>query len=232
MSKLSGEARARYVRDMFAQIAQHYDRMNRLMTAGQDARWRRQVIRLARLQPQEYLLDLGAGTGELAREAVNQQPAAKVAAVDFTLQMLAAAQGRAPLNRCAADALQLPFQDETFDAVVSGFLMRNVVDVDQALYEQCRVLKPKGRLVILDTTRPQPNLFWPPAWIHMHIVIPTLGRLVAGSRDPYVYLVESTDSFLSAGELASRMYKAGLRTIQFQVLMFGTIAIHWGERTC
>ncbi len=232
MAKLSGEARARYVRNMFAQIAQHYDRMNGLMTAGQDSRWRRQVIRLARLHQQERLLDLGTGTGGLAREAKKQQPAVKVAAVDFTLRMLTAAEDRTPLDRCAADALQLPFQGETFDAVVSGFLMRNVVDVDQALHEQCRVLKPGGRLVILDTTRPQPNLFWPLAWTHMHIVIPILGRLVAGSRDAYAYLIESTDNFLSASELASRMQKTGLRKIQFQVLMFRTIAIHWGEREC
>ncbi|HEX8990098.1 MAG TPA: ubiquinone/menaquinone biosynthesis methyltransferase [Anaerolineales bacterium] len=230
MTQLSGPQRARDVQNMFSGIARRYDRMNRLMTAGQDRAWRKQVIHLARLRPGDSLLDLGAGTGDLGREALRQQPAAHVTAADFTVEMMRAGQGHGPLDWCAADALQTPFRDETFQAVVSGFLMRNVIDVNRALHEQLRVLQPGGRILILDTTRPRRNLLSPLIWIHMHVVIPAVGGLIAGSRQAYAYLPDSTEKFLSAEELAARMASAGFQNVGFRILMFGTIAIHWGVR--
>lgn len=230
MAHLSGQARAQYVRGMFTRVARRYDLLNRLMTGGQDVRWRKRVIQLAQLRPDAGLLDLGAGTGDLAREALNQQPAAKVTAADFTLEMIRVGQQHGPLNWCAADALQLPFRDKSFHAIVSGFLMRNVIDVNQALREQFRVLKPGERIVILDTTRPKRHLLSPLLWVHLHIVIPTLGGLLSGSRDAYEYLPDSTEHFLGADELAACMAAVGFQNIEFKVLMFGSIAIHWGER--
>ncbi len=230
MTHLSGSERARYVRSMFARIARHYDRMNRLMTAGQDQAWRRKVIEAARLQPTERLLDLGTGTGDLAREAFSQQPAARVTAADFTLEMMRVGKHAASLDWCAADALQLPFPDGTFDALVSGFLMRNVTDLDQALREQHRVLRPGGRIVVLDTTRPRRNILSPLIWLHMHIVIPALGALVSGTHEAYRYLPDSTEKFRRAEELADTMSAAGFQRVEFKVLMFGTVAIHTAER--
>ncbi len=230
MANLTGQERAHYVQNMFTRIARHYDLMNRLMTGGQDVNWRKQVIQLARLTPGARLLDLGAGTGDLAREALIQQPAAKVTPADFTVEMMRIGQNRGPLNWSAADALRLPFADKTFEAVVSGFLMRNVIDVSQALKEQFRVLKPGGRIVILDTTHPKRNLLSPFIWIHMHVVIPTLGGMVSGVRDAYTYLPDSTEGFLTAENLAARMAAAGFKNINFKRLMFGTIAIHHGEK--
>ena len=230
MIHLSGQAHARYVRGMFARIAGRYDLLNRLMTAGQDVRWRKQVIQLARLAPRDLLLDLGAGTGDLAREALHQQPALKAIAADFTLEMMRAGERHARLAWCAADALRLPFPDGYFNAVVSGFLMRNVMDVNQALREQWRALKPGGRVVILDTTRPRRTLLTPLIWIYMHVVIPALGALLSGSLDAYRYLPDSTENFLNAAELAACMAAAGFQNVEFKVLMFGTIAIHWAER--
>ena len=230
MANLTGQERAHYVQNMFTRIAHHYDLMNRLMTGGQDVRWRKQVIKLARLTSGARLLDLGAGTGDLAREALSQQSNAKVTAADFTLEMMRIGQGHGPLNLSAADALKLPFADKTFDAVVSGFLMRNVIDVSQVLKEQFRVLKPGGRIVILDTTRPKRNLLSPFIWIHMHAVIPALGGMVSGVRDAYNYLPDSTESFLTAEALSARMIAAGFKNVNFQRFMFGTIAIHHGEK--
>jgi len=230
MTRLTGQERASYVQDMFTRIAGRYDLMNRLMTGGQDIRWRRQVIQLARLRPGAILLDLGTGTGDLAREALAQSPQAKVIAADFTLEMMRVGQERGPLDFSSADALRLPFPDSSFDAVVSGFLMRNVIDLQKALQEQIRVLKKGGRIVILDTTRPRKNLLSPFIWLHMHVIIPLLGRLLTGSSDAYRYLPETTEGFVTAENLASRMAAVGFKKIDFQRFMFGTIAIHWGEK--
>ena len=230
MTHLTGKERGEYVQDMFTRIARHYDLMNRIMTAGQDVEWRKAVIRQAHLKPNDRLLDLGAGTGDLAREALAQQPEVKVIAADFTLEMMRVGQLNGSLPWSAADALRLPFADETFDAIVSGFLMRNVGDIQQALKEQYRTLKPRGRIVILDTTKPKRNMLSPFIWMHMHLVIPLLGRLISGFKDAYNYLPNSTEEFVTAEELTVRMAAVGFKRINFERHMFGTIAIHWGRK--
>lgn len=230
MTQLTGSERAAYVQNMFTQIAKRYDLMNRLMTGGQDIRWRKQVIQLARIDSTASLLDLGTGTGDLAREALSQFPRVKVVAADFTLEMMRVGQKTGPLNFSSADALSLPFSDSSFDAVVSGFLMRNVIDLRKALEEQYRVLKNGGRIVILDTTRPKKNILSPFIWIHMHYIIPSLGKFLTGVGEAYKYLPETTEGFVTAEEMISRMSAAGFKKIGYHRLMFGTIAIHWGEK--
>ena len=230
MTQLTGQERAQYVQSMFTKIAHRYDFMNRLMTGGQDIRWRKEVIRLAKLPTNASLLDLGTGTGDLAREALTQFPQTRVTAADFTLEMMRVGQKSGDLNFSSADALNLPFKDKTFDAVISGFLMRNVTDIQQALKEQHRVLKPGRRIVILDTTRPKKNLLTPFIRFHMHVIIPTIGGLLSGVRDAYEYLPDTTENFLTAEELSVRMVAVGFRRVNFKRLMFGTIAIHWGEK--
>jgi demethylmenaquinone methyltransferase/2-methoxy-6-polyprenyl-1,4-benzoquinol methylase len=230
MSQLRGDERARYVRCVFSHIASRYDLMNRLMTGGQDIHWRKEAIAMLDLVPGEHLLDLGAGTGDLAREGLRQHSDLHVTAVDFTMEMMRAGQGDIPLDWSVADALQLPFPDATFDAIVSGFLMRNVGNLSAALEEQFRVLKPSGRLVILETTRPRRNLLSPFIWFHMHVVIPLLGALVSGSREAYAYLPDSTEEFLYAEDLDERMTEAGLRNVRFRYKMFKTVTIHYGHK--
>lgn len=231
MTNLSGNEKSKYVQGLFTRIAGKYDLMNRLMTGGQDVRWRSEVIRRAALTSGERLLDLGAGTGDLARAAQRKTPAAQVVAADFTFEMMRV--GRKPADAFGwanADALALPFPDESFHALVSGYLMRNVIDQLAVFREQYRVLKPGGRVVVLDTTRPGRSLLSPFIWLHMHLVIPILGTLLAGQRDDYIYLPESTEAFLSAEALAERMQTAGFKEVGFKRMMFGTMAIHWGIR--
>lgn len=230
MTQLTGKARAAYVQTMFTCIAKRYVLMNRLMTGGRDTCWRQQVIQHAKLNKGNTLLDIGTGTGDLAREALAQCPEANVVAADFTLEMMRVGQRNAALNFSSADALSLPFDDLSFDAVVSGFLMRNVIDLPKTLEEQYRVLKCGGRIVILDTTRPKKNILSPFIWLHMHLIIPALGKLLTGSREAYRYLPDSTEAFLTAEGLASRMAAVGFKDIGFQRAMFGTIAIHWAEK--
>jgi ubiquinone/menaquinone biosynthesis methyltransferases len=227
MMMLTGEERAFYVRGIFARIAGNYDRMNRLMTGGQDRHWRVAAVRHLELQAGQRVLDLGTGTGDLAREIRRQNGLVKVNAADFTLQMMLTGQARGELPFLCADALHLPYPDRVFSGIVSGFLMRNVGDLGAALLEQYRVLVPGGRLVILETTRPGRNLLSPFIWLHMHVVIPLLGGLISGFREAYRYLPDSSEQFLSAEVLSERVQAAGFAEIHFQRLMFGTIALHW-----
>lgn len=230
MAQFTNSERAAYVQNMFTKIAKRYDFLNRLITGGQDIRWRKQVIQLARMDNNTSLLDLGTGTGDLAREALSQFPQAKVIAADFTIEMMRVGQKTGTLNFSTADALRLPFNDASFDTVVSGFLMRNVIDLHKALEEQYRVIESGGRIVILDTTRPKKNILSPFIWIHMHFIIPFIGGLLTRASDAYRYLPETTEGFITAEEMAVRMASVGFVNIGFRRLMFGTIAIHWGEK--
>lgn len=233
MTHLTGAHRAAYVQSMFARIAGRYDVMNRLMTFGQDVRWRKQVITLAQLPRGGVLLDLGTGTGDLAFEALQRDAGLRAVGGDFTLEMMRVGRTRPDGRRVrwsTTDALNLPFPDNTFDAVTSGYLMRNVIDVKRGWAEQYRVLKPGGRVVCLDTTPPPRNLLYPFINFHLHVVIPTLGRLITGASDAYTYLPDSTESFLPAEKLAERMAEAGLVEVGFKRLMLGTMAIHWGRK--
>ncbi len=233
MATLQGKARADYVQDMFDRIAGRYNLMNRLMTFGQDVRWRRFVVRQARLKPGDALLDLATGTGDIAFEALRQVPGVRALGGDFSLGMMLVGQRLALGDQVLwnqSDALNLPFPDATFEAVTSGYLMRNVIDIPRALAEQRRVLKSGGRIVILDTSPPPDNLLRPFIEIHLRYVIPLLGRLISGNADAYQYLPESTQKFKTPDELAALMRDAGFQNVDYKRFMFGTMAVHWGEK--
>ena len=204
--------------------------MNRLMTGGFDRKWKWEVSRRVNLANDDRLLDLGTGTGDLARAVLAEQPNARVVAADFSLEMMLAGKEKFNLPFVQADALALPFSDSTFDCVVSGYLLRNVSRLDQAISEVFRVLKINKNFIVLDTTKPKKNIFSPLIWAYMHWVIPLIGVIISGNRDAYEYLPNSTEQFLSAEELAEKLKNAGFVSVQFRRLMFGTIAIHWGEK--
>jgi len=233
MAMLQGKERAEYVQNMFDRIAGRYNLMNRLMTGWQDVRWRRFVIQQARLTRGDKLLDLATGTGDIAFEGLRQVPGILSVGGDFSVGMMLVGQ-REPLGDevewTGADALNLPFADESFNAVTSGYLMRNVIDIPRALAEQRRVLQPGGRIVVLDTTPPPDNLLRPLIEIHLRYIIPFLGRVVSGNPDAYQYLPESTQAFKTAEELAALMRQAGFVNVNFKRFMMGTMAVHWGDK--
>jgi demethylmenaquinone methyltransferase / 2-methoxy-6-polyprenyl-1,4-benzoquinol methylase len=224
------------VRTMFDRIAGVYDLMNTAMTAGMHHRWRRRAVDRARLRPGDHALDVCCGTGDLTLELARRVgPGGEVIGCDFSEPMLelarrkAAARAGGPVRFEWADALELPYPDRAFDAVTVGFGVRNLSDLERGLGELIRVLKPGGRLVILEITRPRrlPLSAFYSVWFDR--AVPILGT-IAGDRDAYAYLPESVKRFPSPAALAEQMAAAGFERIGYLVLAGGIIAIHSGAR--
>ena len=233
MEHLTGQERAQYLRAMFDRIAKRYDLTNRLMTAGQDVRWRRRLLEKAKLPMSGLMLDLGTGTGDVPLEALRAQTGLLSVGADFSDGMLRAGRVRTGGSRVlwlSADAAHLPFSRDTFDAVTSAFLVRNVVDLDRVFSEQQRVLRPGGNVVCLETTPIVSSSLRPALQFYLCRVIPFLGQIIAGDKAAYTYLSMSTDDFLSAESLAKCIRAAGFCDVAFQRMMFGTVVLHWGAK--
>jgi demethylmenaquinone methyltransferase/2-methoxy-6-polyprenyl-1,4-benzoquinol methylase len=233
MADLSGKARAIYVRQMFARLARRYDIANRWMAWCQDEKWRSDVIDQACLPIGGKLLDIGTGTGGMALEAVKRDRTLFTMGLDFTHEMMQQGrmrQGGESILWVNADALDLPIITGSFDAVVSGYLLRNVVDIERALAEQYRVLKWGGRVVSLDTTPPPPDIWHLPVRLYLRHIIPVIGGLITGDNNAYHYLPQSTERFIQEEELAGCMLRIGFKEVQYRCFMGGTMAIHWGVK--
>lgn len=221
------------IKVMFGRISKRYDLLNRLISLGLDIRWRRFLIKKAQVPDRGVVLDAGAGTGDIAIEIKQRYPILRVFAADLTYEMIAVGKKRQSGDKiewCQADALKLPFPDAMFDAVTSGFLARNVPDMDAMFREQIRVLKPGGRLVCLDTSPVPDNIFKPVVLFYYRFIIPVIGMLISGEKDAYRYLPETTIKFVRPEILANKLKEAGLIDVKFKRFMFGNIAVHWGIR--
>jgi len=212
------------VRTMFDRIAPVYDVMNRVMTAGLDVRWRRLAAEAA-VRRGDRVLDAACGTGDLAIADL-KAGAGKVTGLDFSEQMLARARRKAPLEWVRGDLLALPFADGTFDAATVGFGARNVADLELALRELRRVLRPGGRLAVLEITQPRGALK-PFYSLWFDRIVPLLGKVLPGGA-AYTYLPASVRRFPSAERLAALLRECGFGEVRFRLLGGSIVALHTG----
>ncbi len=242
--RTEGERKRAAVRGMFGSIARGYDRMNGLMSLGLHHRWRGFAVSRLALQPGGRALDVCCGTGDFMlplRRAVG--PTGRVVGVDFCLPMLEGAKeklstsvergawsGESQSTLALGDACRLPIGSGLFDAVSVGWGLRNVPDLDAALAEASRVLRPGGRFVSLDMARPRNPLVRGAAEFALRRVLPFLGKLLRLDGEAYAYLPESTLRFASRETLAAAMRRAGFDDVAYRDLMLGNLCVHWGRK--
>jgi demethylmenaquinone methyltransferase / 2-methoxy-6-polyprenyl-1,4-benzoquinol methylase len=229
MARATLDKRPTDVAQMFDAVAERYDRMNAVMTFGQERRWRRAVAAALSLRPDMRVLDLAAGTG------ASSLPFAAAGAVpiscDFSPGMLSVGRRTHPeLTFVAGDALRLPFVDAAFDATTISFGLRNVTDVGRALRELARVTRPGGRLVILETSQPPARPLRAVNRLYTDRVMPLIARVFSSDPSSYAYLAESAGQWLDQQALADALRAAGWTGVGWRDLMFGAVAIHSAHR--
>lgn len=229
--QVSAKERTQTIGQMFSRLVPHYDRMNRLMTAGRDGRWRTLAVQAS--QPQNaVVLDLGAGTGDLSAE-FRRHGAEHVTGLDVSAAMLARAEdkfGRDGIDWLQGDALHLPFADESFDVVASAFVMRNLPDLAGSFNEMARVLRPGGRLIGLDITHPPDTLWGNMLRFGFEQGVTRVAGLISGDRSAYRYLPNSLSGYPTADELSAMLESAGLAEVSYRRLSMGVVALHSGRK--
>jgi demethylmenaquinone methyltransferase/2-methoxy-6-polyprenyl-1,4-benzoquinol methylase len=229
-----GPEKRAYVRDIFTAIAPTYDRLNRIISLRFDQRWRRYAVRRLgwERRPDGIYLDLCAGTLDFAA-TLARQPGfrGRIVGADFVLPMLRLGRRKtARLAPVAADALELPFADASFDGAMVGWGMRNLVDLDAGLAEAARVLRPGSRLAILEMTLPPRPRLRRLYECYFRRVLPWIGRRISKHTTAYTWLPESTLAFPEPPELARRLAAKGFREVSYELFLGGVCALHVGTR--
>jgi len=217
---------------MFDRIASGYDRQNTLFSLDRDRAWRRRAARLAALRPGDFALDLCTGTGKLAAELLPYvRPGGRVTGVDFSNQMLELARRRVPgVDFQLGDANAVPVANNSVDTVTIAFGLRNLLDREAALREMRRVLKPGGRVVILEFPTPPRGMASLPYRLYLTRVMPHIAGWLGMDRQAYQYLADTVRAFPSPPELARLMEQVGFEDVQVQRMTGGIVALHRGIR--
>jgi demethylmenaquinone methyltransferase / 2-methoxy-6-polyprenyl-1,4-benzoquinol methylase len=217
------------VRAMFGRIARRYDLANHLLSAGADFVWRKRAAKIVAAWRPRRVLDLASGSGDLALAMQRRLPAARVIAADFSPEMLSVAQGKGVNETILADALNLPFETESFDCVTVAFGLRNMSDWNRALGEMARVCRSGGHLLILDFSLPAGPLR--PAYrFYLHHCLPSLAALVTGQKAAYDYLGGSIEKFPSGDEMIQLIEENGFARVEAHPLTGGIATIYSAER--
>jgi len=237
MTRAQLDKRPADVAAMFDAVAERYDLLNDVLSAGQDRRWRSIVARLVAARHGDTILDIAAGTGTSSRAFTTS--GARCVACDFSEGMLRVGASRAAsrddagsgtVRFVAGDALVLPFASGTFDVVTISFGLRNVADADAALAEMLRVTKPGGRLVICEFSHLHGRLLDGAYQRYLAAVLPAVAGRISPNRGAYAYLAESIRDWPAQAELAERIRSAGWSAVQWHSLTFGVVAVHVGRR--
>ena len=217
------------VASMFDTVAEKYDVTNDVLSLGQDRLWRRAVVKAVDAKPGERILDIAAGTGTSSEPWANEE--IEVVPADFSLGMLRVGRRRRPdMAFTAADAMSLPFADESFDVVTMSFGLRNVADAETALREFLRVTKPGGRLLVCEFSQPVNKVFRTVYSNYLMRALPPVARRTSSNPDSYVYLAESIRAWPPQGELASIVEAAGWQQVGWTNLTGGIVALHHGTK--
>jgi demethylmenaquinone methyltransferase/2-methoxy-6-polyprenyl-1,4-benzoquinol methylase len=223
------------IRRIFGDIATVYDPMNRVITLGQWGRWQRRFLELVALAPGEHCLDLATGTGDLAIMLAQVEPGIHVTGLDLSREMLSVAERKVAerhlgrqIDLVEGNALHLPFPDASFDVVTCGFGLRNFPDLAAALAEMRRVLRPGGRALSLEVSRPTNLVIFAGFKLFFYGVVPVLGRLAGRGGAAYAWLPESHRKFPGRADLAELYRKAGFTAVEAWPLTLGSVAVHRG----
>ena len=236
MAGLTGAERQQYVADLFARISKHYDLMNDIMTLGMHRGWKRRTAALATGAMSGPALDVSTGTGDLAFRLARRTDTDCVVALDLLPEMVAIASGRNTgqgvdkIMLLVGDALSLPFPDSAFACATAGFSLRNMPDLRQSIAEMARVVRPGGRVALLELSPMERGLKSSLFRLYFHGLVPMIGRLIARDGAAYTYLPQSVDRFYDADELAEILRESGLEKVTYRRLGFGTVCIHTGDK--
>ena len=236
MAALTGADRQRYVADLFARISRRYDLMNDVITLGMHRGWKRKTANLATQALPGPALDVSTGTGDLAFQLAGRPSADCIVALDLLPEMISRALGKAEaqggrrVSFMVGDALALPFPTGTFACATAGFSLRNMPDVPLAISEMARVVRPGGRVALLELSPMETGLKARLFRVYFHGMVPLVGKILAGDRAAYTYLPDSVDRFYNADELAGILRESGLEQVAYRRLGFGTVCLHWGDK--
>lgn len=226
-----GEQRAAKVEKLFSTIASRYDLMNDVQSFGLHRYWKRRAVRLAGPKPGERALDVCCGTGDLARGLAREK--AEVVAVDFSVPMLRRAMARGGAQRIAfvqADALQLPFLDDSFNVVTVGYGLRNLARWEEGLREMARVARRGARLVVLDFGKPRFAPWRMLYYAYLKLLVPCLGRAFCGNWSAYAYILESLKQYPAQEGVARHMSQLGLGRVQTYEFLGGAMSINFAVK--
>ncbi|WP_408955550.1 bifunctional demethylmenaquinone methyltransferase/2-methoxy-6-polyprenyl-1,4-benzoquinol methylase UbiE [Natroniella sp. ANB-PHB2] len=230
------DKKGEYVKGIFSELAPRYELTNRIISFGLISSWRKKIVKIANLSDDDQVLDLCAGDGEVTKLLAEQVPQGKVIGVDFCPEMIAEAKKKLKkknLKRvefCLGDATNLNFNDNSFDCVTIAFGLRNTEDISQVIREMRRVVKPGGQVLCLDLAKSRIPIYRTLFYGYFNYILPMIGKLVCGQKEPYLYFVKSLRTFPNQEKLGQIFIENELKEVEYFEFTGGVVAVHKGTK--